>query len=249
MDTSKILDLISFFNRTPIGKRDSRLVNKAEFEEEKHPRGEDGKFSSGGGGRKQKPDQKAPTANEQRMAVDSAMKAVREGDIDFTESVLHDAGRDLIKQPDGEIDDEASARSAAEVISRWDSGNKVSNAIVESQRQEKMIKYIRREGSQYTVYSESGKPMGTYDSEKEAKERLQQIEQFKQEKAMATQDLLKGVQHTVDSLMEVMKSIKEYEPEKDLTENERKELRRLTNILSSLVEYFKDSEERGYVEP
>ena len=42
-----------------------------------------------------------------------------------------------------------------------------------------LTKYIRREGGKWTVYSEAGKPMGTYDTEAGAKHRLQQIEYFK----------------------------------------------------------------------
>ena len=38
---------------------------------------------------------------------------------------------------------------------------------------------IVKEGSKYVVKSESGKTMGTYATEKEAKERLKQIEMFK----------------------------------------------------------------------
>lgn len=38
---------------------------------------------------------------------------------------------------------------------------------------------IRKEGSKYTVKSEAGKPMGSYDSKGEAKKRLGQIEYFK----------------------------------------------------------------------
>jgi len=42
-----------------------------------------------------------------------------------------------------------------------------------------LSKYIRHEGDKWTVYSEGGKPMGTYDLEAGAKERLRQIEAFK----------------------------------------------------------------------
>lgn len=43
---------------------------------------------------------------------------------------------------------------------------------------------IRKEKNKnlYTVYSESGKRMGTYKTKKEAKKRLQQIEYFKHKK-------------------------------------------------------------------
>lgn len=47
-----------------------------------------------------------------------------------------------------------------------------------------LTKYIRHEGDQWTVYSEAGKPMGTYDSEAGAKKRLQQIEYFKHRKSI-----------------------------------------------------------------
>lgn len=47
-----------------------------------------------------------------------------------------------------------------------------------------LVKYIRHEGDQWTVYSEAGKPMGTYDSEAGAKKRLQQIEYFKHRKSI-----------------------------------------------------------------
>lgn len=39
--------------------------------------------------------------------------------------------------------------------------------------------YIKHENGKYNVYSHKGKRMGSYDSEKEAKHRLQQIEYFK----------------------------------------------------------------------
>ena len=38
---------------------------------------------------------------------------------------------------------------------------------------------IRKEGSKYVVRSESGKPLGSYKTEAEAKERLRQIEAAK----------------------------------------------------------------------
>lgn len=38
---------------------------------------------------------------------------------------------------------------------------------------------IRKVGSKWKVMSESGKVLGTYDTEEEAKKRLQQIEMFK----------------------------------------------------------------------
>jgi len=38
---------------------------------------------------------------------------------------------------------------------------------------------IKKQGSKYTVIAESGRKMGTYDTKKEAKKRLQQIEFFK----------------------------------------------------------------------
>jgi hypothetical protein len=41
--------------------------------------------------------------------------------------------------------------------------------------------FIRHEGGKYVVYSHSGKHMGTYNSEGEAKHRLQQIEYFKKQ--------------------------------------------------------------------
>lgn len=40
-------------------------------------------------------------------------------------------------------------------------------------------KFIRHENGKYTVYSEAGKPMGSYATEAEAKKRLQAIEYFK----------------------------------------------------------------------
>jgi hypothetical protein len=43
-------------------------------------------------------------------------------------------------------------------------------------------KYITHLGSKWTVHSEAGKPMGTYDSEAGAKKRLGQIEYFKHRK-------------------------------------------------------------------
>lgn len=42
---------------------------------------------------------------------------------------------------------------------------------------------IKKEGSKYCVYSESGKRMGEYATEAEAKARLRQIEMFKHMKA------------------------------------------------------------------
>ncbi|OQA66924.1 MAG: hypothetical protein BWY38_01634 [Ignavibacteria bacterium ADurb.Bin266] len=43
---------------------------------------------------------------------------------------------------------------------------------------------IRKEKNKnkYTVFSESGKKMGTYKTQKEAKKRLQQVEYFKHKK-------------------------------------------------------------------
>ena len=43
-------------------------------------------------------------------------------------------------------------------------------------------KYITHSNDKWTVHAESGKPMGTYDSEAAAKKRLAQIEYFKQTK-------------------------------------------------------------------
>jgi len=45
--------------------------------------------------------------------------------------------------------------------------------------EEELRETIRKDGSQYTVYSKKGKRMGTYPSKKQAKKRLQQIEYFK----------------------------------------------------------------------
>ncbi len=55
-----------------------------------------------------------------------------------------------------------------------------------------LAKYITHSNGKYTVHSESGKPMGTYGSEGEAKHRLQQIEYFKTRKGLidAIRDLL-----------------------------------------------------------
>jgi hypothetical protein len=41
---------------------------------------------------------------------------------------------------------------------------------------------IKKEGDKYRVEAESGRNMGTYDTKKEAKKRLQQIEYFKHKK-------------------------------------------------------------------
>jgi len=44
---------------------------------------------------------------------------------------------------------------------------------------------IRKEGSKYKIYSADGKKvLGTYDSEKAAKDRLRQIEYFKNIKSI-----------------------------------------------------------------
>lgn len=49
-----------------------------------------------------------------------------------------------------------------------------------------LTKYITHSGAKWTVHSEAGKPMGTYDSEAGAKNRLREIEYFKHvKKAMA----------------------------------------------------------------
>jgi len=59
-------------------------------------------------------------------------------------------------------------------------------ALVESIKKEKegeeVKETIKKEGSKWVVYSKSGKKMGTYDTEKEAKRRLRQIEYFKRRK-------------------------------------------------------------------
>lgn len=54
-----------------------------------------------------------------------------------------------------------------------------------------LTKYIKHEGDTWTVYSESGKPMGSYDSEDGAKKRLGQIEYFKHTKKVALGELQK----------------------------------------------------------
>jgi hypothetical protein len=41
---------------------------------------------------------------------------------------------------------------------------------------------IKKDGSKYTVVSDSGKKMGTYSSKKAALRRLQQIEMFREMK-------------------------------------------------------------------
>jgi len=45
-------------------------------------------------------------------------------------------------------------------------------------------KYIRAHGGKWTIYSEAGKPMGTYDSKEGATRRLGQIEYFRHQKSM-----------------------------------------------------------------
>lgn len=44
---------------------------------------------------------------------------------------------------------------------------------------------IRHEGSKWVVYSQNGKPLGTYDTKADAEERLRQVEYFKHQKAAA----------------------------------------------------------------
>lgn len=58
------------------------------------------------------------------------------------------------------------------------------------------LNYIKKEGDKYCVYSHAGKKLGEYDTEAEAKKRLQQIEYFKHKKANNS-DTSKGDQ-TVD---------------------------------------------------
>jgi hypothetical protein len=49
----------------------------------------------------------------------------------------------------------------------------------------KAIAVIRKVGNQYCVFSKDGKNLGCHDSEKDAKQRLKQIEFFKRQKSMS----------------------------------------------------------------
>ena len=65
------------------------------------------------------------------------------------------------------------AMALVESIKKERENEKVSEEIEET---------IKKEDSKWVVYSKSGKKMGTYDTEKEAKRRLRQIEYFKRRK-------------------------------------------------------------------
>lgn len=47
---------------------------------------------------------------------------------------------------------------------------------------DKTIAIIKKEGDQWVIYSKTGKKLSSHPSEKEAKERLRQIEYFKHQK-------------------------------------------------------------------
>jgi|GEM_PF-4965272 len=138
-------------------------LSKAEFDESQHPRDESGRFTSGGGGGGQEGKGKEPSAAERVKALDDAMQAVRDGDIDFTESVLHDAGKDLIKDPDGEIDYEASARAAIKEIGNWDSNNPILLANVDFNREEDKL---RGEKEKSTISGDISKEFKEFDESK-----------------------------------------------------------------------------------
>ena len=76
-----------------------------------------------------------------------------------------------------------------------------------------LAKYITHSGGKYTVHSESGKPMGTYDSEAGAKHRLQQIEYFKHVKKSidilreAVFNLRKGDEAAALELMQMLQAM------------------------------------------
>lgn len=78
---------------------------------------------------------------------------------------------------------------------------------------ESLNKYITHSGSKWTVHSESGRSLGEYDSEAEAKHRLQQIEYFKHVKKSinilreAVFNLRKGDEAAALELMQMLQAM------------------------------------------
>jgi hypothetical protein len=64
--------------------------------------------------------------------------------------------------------------------------------------------YIRKNKGKWTVYSESGKPMGTYDTREKAVKRLRQIEYFKHKKGQKDNldEIRKDILYNINSIEE-----------------------------------------------
>src|SRR3990167_6915845 len=118
---------------------------------------------------------------------ESEEKPERERDI-FVEVPKGKDDPDDFEAPEGPKQHPLSDKERETYWTHRDRGSKHGDALREATKKSTefgdLTKYIRHEGDKWTVYSESGKPMGTYDSEAGAKERLRNIEYFKHRKGM-----------------------------------------------------------------